>query len=105
MNTNILKPNSASRRWRKTRKAKHRNKTLAVRMPYFPAKKPKKPKEPASNVGTFNLTDFQRQAHAQTAVIAHEFHAKRGLRGAFGQSPVNRNPLTVAQRKAQMASA
>lgn len=38
----------------------------------------------AFNHPPVDITQYQREAYQGTAVAAHEFHAQRGLLGAFG---------------------
>jgi hypothetical protein len=99
MMSNILKPNCASRRWRVTRRK--RNPLTCVREATVVAVNTGKSKRPPAFKPTpFNVSDFQKSSHEKNAVVAHSFHADRSVFGTFGRSPANRNPLTVAQRKA-----
>ncbi len=85
--SNILKPNSASRRWKSRRKSLTRTPLPSVREPFVvPENSGKSKRPPAYKPAPFDVTAFQKKAHEDNAVGAHAFHADRSKRGTFGQS-------------------
>lgn len=112
MSTTIKKPTSASRLYRAKRNLswlRRETPSNLVREPYVNTRHKAEPgkhniPKPVEKPASLSITDYQRTMHEQSAVNAHAFHADRSVYGTFGQSPQNRNPKTVVQRKREAAT-